>query len=172
MPPKTKKLRVKAREYSLLNAPGHARVRDGLSERRNRRLRSGVSRNGKHLSKTRACFFVTTFVRIKEEGAFFVKVFETHTIMENLFFNLLWFWSSSSSCFFLGASSSRRPFVRVLYYMRSPDLSFSFLFFGDHTHTSVKTLYSMKTLNFTFFPFFLNVGSSFHFFFHQKKSDQ
>lgn len=57
MPPKTKKLRVKAREYSLLNAPGHARVRDGLSERRNRRLRSGVSRNGKHLSKTRACFF-------------------------------------------------------------------------------------------------------------------
>ena len=45
-------------------------------------------------------FFVTTFVRIKEEGAFFVKVFETHTIMENLFFNLLWFWSSSSSCFF------------------------------------------------------------------------
>ena len=96
-------------------------------------------------------FFVTTFVRIKGEGAFFVKVFETHTIMENLFFNLLWFWSSSSCCCFLGASSSRRPFVRVLYYMRSPDLSFSFLFFGDHTHTSVKTLYSMKTLNFTFF---------------------
>ena len=117
-------------------------------------------------------FFVTTFVRIKEEGAFFVKVFETHTIMENLFFNLLWFWSSSSSCFFLGASSSRRPFVRVLYYMRSPDLSFSFLFFGDHTHTSVKTLYSMKTLNFTFFFLFFECWEFISFFFHQKKSDQ
>ena len=37
------------------SAPGHARVHDGLSERRNRRLRGGLSRNGKHLS----CAFVT-----------------------------------------------------------------------------------------------------------------
>ena len=56
--------------------------------------------------------------------------------------------------------------------MRSPDLSFSFLFFGDHTHTSVKTLYSMKTLNFTFFFLFFECWEFISFFFHQKKSDQ
>ena len=56
---KETKLRVKREtSFALSHAPGHARVRDGLSERRNRRLRSGVSRNGKHLL-SRVCVFVT-----------------------------------------------------------------------------------------------------------------
>ena len=62
-------LRVK-RERHHSHAPGHARVRDGLSERRNRRLRSGVSRNGKHRLLSRVCVFVT-FCCCSSKGARF-----------------------------------------------------------------------------------------------------
>ena len=81
-------------------------------------------------------FFVTTFVRIKEEGAFFVKVFETHTIMENLFFNLLWFGGRLLLPVFFWVLRLYSAFCSSpLLFMRSPDLSFSFLFLGGpHTH--------------------------------------
>ena len=68
---KETKLRVKREtSFALSRAPGHARVRDGLSERRNRRLRSGVSRNGKHRLLSRVCVFVT-FCCCSSKGARF-----------------------------------------------------------------------------------------------------